>query len=472
MTLRSLRSQLLVWLLAPLATVAMLDAWVTYRDAIGTATVVQERMLLGAARMIGEQVRLEEGVVQVVIPPAALELFASPSRDRVFYRISEKDGELLSGYYDLPLPPRHPSAEEAIFFDTTQRDRQVRAVAFAQPVLAAPDLGPILIEVAQTLQGRDALAREIWHTAVRRQAGLLALVSVLLWLGLRRGILPLITLRDRILERKPGTLERQDDSAVPSELQPLVNALNGYVERLNRHMSDQERFIANAAHQLRTPLTLLNTQVIFALRNEDPATRAEALRAIHESTRQGMRLVQQLMSSSMVEAGIRRDPTPSPVDLSEVVRTVLETQAPAALARHIDLGGELPPGRVMVQAVPSLLPEMVSNLVDNAIRYTPPNGVVTARVHLLQEQAVLELEDNGPGIPIAEHENVFERFYRLQNTYSDGCGLGLAIVREIAGSCRARIELSEPATNTGLVVRVVFMTAASAEAPPVATAPH
>src|SRR5512140_2680422 len=171
--LNSLRSQLLLWLLAPLALLATLDALASYRSSRETATIVQERMLLGAARVIGEQVHLEEGVIQVVIPPAALELFASPSRDRVFYRASGRDGALLSGYYDLALPPQPPAAEEAVFFDSVQRDRPVHVVAFAQPVLAAPDRGPALIEVAQTLEGRDELAREIWGMAIRRRLALL-----------------------------------------------------------------------------------------------------------------------------------------------------------------------------------------------------------------------------------------------------------------------------------------------------------
>ena len=461
MVFKSLRSQLLFWLLVPLAAVAVLDAWVTYHGAQETAGIVQERMLLGAARMIGEQVHLEEGVVQVVIPPAALELFASPSQDRVFYRITEKDGELLSGYYDLALPPKPPDSEAAVFFDTAQRGRPVRAVAFAQPVLAAPEQGPILIEVAQTLQGRDTLARDIWYSAVRRQAGLLVLVSVLLWFGLRRGMLPLLELRDRFLRRTPGTLSKQDDTGVPSELKPVVSALNDYVERLDRHMSAQGRFIADAAHQLRTPLTLLNTQVVYALRNDDAGLRDEALRAIHHTAQHGMRLVNQLLAFSMADAGVGHQLVQSPTDLAEVVRGVLEAQASMAMERGIDLGMDWVQGpgegaSFVVLAAPRLLHEMVANLVDNALRYTQRGGVVTARLACEGVQVLLYLEDNGPGIPEAEREKVFDRFYRLNDDRSDGCGLGLAIVREIAKSCAAQVRLSSPASGTGLLVSVAF----------------
>lgn len=457
MAFRSLRSQLLFWLLVPLAAVAVLDAWVTYRSARETATIVQERMLLGAARMIGEQVHLEEGVVQVVIPPAALELFVSPSRDRVFYRISEPGGELLSGYYDLALPPRQPQPELAVFFDAAQRDRAIHAVAFAQPVFAAPDKGPILIEVAQTLEGRDELAREIWGAAVRRQAALLILVSILLWFGLWRGMLPLLELRDRILKRTPGALDRQDETSVPTEIKPLVSALNDYADRLDRHMSAHSRFIADASHQLRTPLTLLNTQVVYALRHEESAVRDEALGAIRNTVQHGMRLVNQLLAFTMAEAGVGHGPAQGPVDLAEVVRHVMESLASVAQQRGIDLGFEQPsPGPAIVQASPHLLHELVANLVDNALRYTQTGGIVTASVNATPEQVVLRLEDNGPGIPPTEREKVFERFYRLHDDRSDGCGLGLAIVREIAKSSHARIELTGPPSGTGLVVSVVF----------------
>ncbi|MDB5872942.1 MAG: periplasmic sensor signal transduction histidine kinase [Ramlibacter sp.] len=456
MAFNSLRSQLLFWLLGPLALIAALDAWATYRSARETATIVQERMLLGAARVIGEQVHLEEDVVQVMIPPAALELFASPSRDRVFYRVSGSEGRLLSGYYDLALPPRPPAPEEAVFFDAVQRERPVRAVGFAQPLLAAPQRGPILIEVAQTLEGRDELAREIWGTAVSRHFALLVLVGLLLWFGLRRGIRPLLELRDWMGRRSPGSLDRLQVQPVPAELQPFVAAVNDYVERLDRHMSAHSRFIADASHQLRTPLTLLNTQVAYALRQPEAGAREEALRAIHHSVQHSMRLVQQLLAFTRAEAGAARPPSASQVDLAAIVRKALESLASLAQQRSIDLGFERAGGAALVPGSPQMLYELVANLLDNALRYTPPGGVVTARVSATAQQVELRLEDNGPGIPPEQREKVFERFYRLHDDRSDGCGLGLAIVREIARGSGAHVALGQPAAGPGLSVTVSF----------------
>ncbi len=451
---KSLRAQLLFWLLVPLALFAALDAWITYRSAQQTANIVQERMLLGAARVIGEQVHLEEGVVQVMIPPSALELFVSPARDRVFYRISGPSGQLLSGYFDLALPPRALAAEEVVYFDAVQRDKPVRIVAFAQPVFAEPSAGPILIEVAQTLEGRDELAREVWLTAIGRQALLLLLVSVFLWLGLRRGMLPLLTLRDRVLRRAPGTLERLDEKPVPSELKPLVAAVNDYVARLDGHMSAHSRFIADASHQLRTPLTLLNTQVVYALRHSAQEERTEALHAIHASVTHSVRLVNQLLAFTRAEADTGQGHALVAVDAVATVHHVLETLAALAQQQRIDLGFESAHATALVHAVPHLLHEMLANLVDNALRYTPAGGAVTVRVLADLRAVTVQVQDDGPGIALADRARVFERFVRLHNDQSDGCGLGLSIVQEIAKSLKASIWLEDPAEGSGLVVSV------------------
>jgi two-component system sensor histidine kinase TctE len=453
---RSLRSQLLLWLLVPLALLAALDAAVSYRTAVDTARIVQERMLLGAARVIGEQVRVEDGVLQVVVPPAALELFASPSHDRVFYRATTDDGMLLTGYYDLPLPAQRPGAEEASYFDAELRDRPIRVVAYSQPLLSASRRGTVLVEVGQTLEGRDALARDIWYAAVGRQLALVMLVAVLLWLGLRRGLLPVVSLRDRMLAREPGSVEKLDEQAVPTELQPLVAAVNDYAQRLDRHMSAHSRFIADASHQLRTPLTLLNTQVSYALRSADSPAREEALHAIHSSVQHGVRLVRQLLSFSAAEASVDSLQEATAVDLVPLVTSLIESEIWLAQERGIDLGFDSDGESAWVHGQPHLLGELAGNLVDNALRYTRRGGQVTVFLRQADCATELRIEDDGPGIPQAQRERVFERFFRLQDSVSDGCGLGLAIVREIARSHGATVTLEDAASGQGLSVRVSF----------------
>lgn len=452
---RSLRTHLLLWLLVPMVVIAAADAFVAYRGAVETARVVQEQLLLGAARVIGEQVRVEDGVLQVAVPPAALEMFASPSRDRVFYRATDENDTLLTGYYDLPPPPARPQPEEAIFFDSQLRERAIHVVAFAQPVLAIGHGGTVLIEVAQTLDGRTALVREIWLETVGRHLLFVPLVAVFLWFGLRRGVRPVLALREQVLAREPGAVETLDESRVPAELQPLVAAFNDYAQRLDRHMSAHSRFIGDASHQLRTPLALLNTQLSFALRHEGPE-RDEALRASQVTVHQGMRLVNQLLSFTALEGGAASAQLPEPVDLVEVATELLEREAWLAQERGIDLGFDSNCTAAIVRGHRYLLLELASNLVDNAVRYTPRGGQVTVHVRREAQAAVLLVEDNGPGIAPADRERVFERFCRLENSRSDGCGLGLAIVREIARAHAATVTLETSSSGRGLAVRAEF----------------
>jgi len=470
----SLLRQLMGWLLLPLALLAALDLWITYRDARQTATLVQQRMLLGAARMIGQQIEIQDGQPEVVLPPAALELFASPYADRVYYRITLANGELLLGYPELPAPPKPPAPDEAVYFDTWQNQQAVQAVAFSQPVLSTPTQTTLLIEVAQTLVGRDALAAEIWRSALWRQLGLLSGVALLLGLGLRQGLRPVTGLRDQVLARQPGTLEPLPSRHLPTELAPLADAMTDYAARLDHHMSAHSRFIADAAHQLRTPLTVLNTQLVFALRQSDEPARQEALRAAQTTLQHGTRLVQQLLSFSVAEASRSRADTQSPLDLGQIAREALERLALLAAQREIDLGfeaegqdeqaGEQGRERFELTGSAQLLHELCANLIDNALRYTPPGGAVTLRLRRAPGQVLLEVEDNGPGIPPALRERVFERFFRLDNQQSDGCGLGLAIVQEIAQAHRASVQLGDGPQGRGLRVTVVF--AVSSSEPP------
>jgi len=456
----SLRRQLLGWLLLPLLPLAGLDAWFSYRSATETATEIFDRMLVGSARIIGEQVRIEDGVAQTYIPPAALELFESVYRDRIYYRIAAADGHLLLGYPELPLPPRALRVEEVTHFDAQFRAQPLRVVAFAQPVFGAPALNPVLIEVGQTLNGPRQLAFAIWSRSVTKHLLLALLLIGLLLLGLRRGLAPLLALSQQVRGRTPGSLEPLAGAGVTAELQPLVQSINDYVRRLDEHMSAHSRFIANASHQLRTPLTVLNTQVAFGLREPDAADKDDALRAIQQGVRHGVRVVNQLLAFSVAEAHRRNSQAPV-TNLADMVREVLEAHAVFAQSRGIDLGCEMPPVAA-VAAEAGMLTQLVSNLVDNALRYAPAGGTVTVTVAARRDGTTLVVEDNGPGIPVEERERVFERFYRIHDEVSDGCGLGLAIVREIANAVHARVSLSDPAAGRGLVVKVEFGTPAEA----------
>ena len=450
----SLRARLLLWLLVPLGVSAGLTIGFAYREARSTATMVQDQLLLGSARIIAQQIQYEDGLVEVAIPPAALELFRSADQDQVYYRIASANGQLLSGYAEVPAPPGPVRPEESLRFDGVVRDQPVRLVAYAQPVFAAPDQGPVVIEVALTTHAFQRLVRQIWATSLRQELWMLALVAICAWIALRWGLDSILRLRDLVRDRTPGSLEPLDPGPVPQELQPLVEAINGYVHRLDLQMAARNRFIANASHQLRTPFAVLQTQAHFGLKSAGPEAKDEVLRAISQGVRNGTRLVNQLLSLSAAESGGPCSLPPDPVPVGELLERVLEEHAAQAQAKDIDLGLDLPAEPVALNSSPAMLRELIANLVDNALRYTPPGGVVTVSARREPGLVVLQVEDNGPGIPEDQRVRAFERFSRLHSEATPGCGLGLAIVQEIAQALGIEVRLAAPPVGTGLVVRV------------------
>lgn len=452
----SLRSRLLLWLMVPLGALAVMNLAWARREARRTADMVQDRLLLGSARIIAQQIHFEDGLLDVAIPPAALELFQSRAQDRVYYRIASPRGVLLSGYAELPPPAVALRPEESTSFLAEVRGEPVRVVAYAQPVFAAPEEGPVIIEVAQTLQDHDQLARTLWTATLRQDLWTMGLAGLLVWFALRRGLKDILRLRDEVGRRTPGSLEPLRPGPMPQELRPLVESLNGYIQRLDAQMAVRSRFIANASHQLRTPFAVLQTQASCGLRSPDPALKDEALGAMAEGVRQGTRLVNQLLALSRAEAGVQALRSGETVDLAALAQRVLEEQAPLAQARGLDLGLDCPEGPLDLAAPAAMVHELVANLVDNALRYTPAGGKVTLSLRRTPEGALLRVEDDGHGIRPEDRIRVFERFCRLAQDDTPGCGLGLSIVQEVARALGAEVRLSDPERGRGLVVTVAF----------------
>jgi two-component system sensor histidine kinase TctE len=452
MRIRSLRLQLLAWVVLPLAGLATVNLWTSNRSAQVTADLITDRMLVGSARMVAEQVAMTDGVLNAAVPPAALEMFDTGDRDRVYYRVETAGGRLLTGYPGLPRAPGRSSME------ATYRDQILRLLTFTNAVVGAGEDSPISVTVGVTLAGHDAMVRNLWFSAFAQQLALVAIAGVFVLLGLRRGLAPLIRLRDAVRSSKRNELDPIEVAGAQTEIRPLVEALNVYMERVRAQMAAQRRFIANAAHQLRTPLALLSTQASYARRETAADARQEALVALQTSSGRLARLAEQLLTLSRAEPGSRR-PRTDRIDLTQAARHVLETQAPAAVARNIDLGlDETGPVRVVGDG--TMLREMIVNLVDNALRYTPTGGTVTVRLATKDGEAVLTVGDDGPGIPADERDHVFERFYRLAGAPDEGSGLGLAIVREVVENAGGRVTLSDGATG-GLVVEVRLPLASS-----------
>jgi two-component system sensor histidine kinase TctE len=294
---------------------------------------------------------------------------------------------------------------------------------------------------------------------------------LLVWLALTRGLAPLTALQARIRRRRPEDRSPIDARGAPEEIAPLVESFNDLLARLSASIQVQKRFIADAAHQMKTPLAGLRTQSELALRETDPAELRRSLRHIAAASERAARLINQLLALARAEHRGAESPAFEAVDLAGLTREALREWVPQAIERQIDLGMDVKAEEAQVFGAPMMLREMLGNLIDNALRYTPAGGTVTARVLRDGDAVVLEVEDTGPGIPKAERSRVFDRFYRVLGTHVEGSGLGLAIVREIVEQHEAQVsihtpERSEDPALPGAIIRVRFPLTPYAEPPP------
>jgi len=317
------------------------------------------------------------------------------------------------------------------------------------------DARPLLVQVAETRRQREALSSRIISGVLLPQFAIIPLAVILVYLGLTKGLAPLERLRDRIRARRPSDLSPIPIRGMPDEMRPVVVSFNEMMQRLEENLQAQQRFIADAAHQMRTPLTGLKMQTELALRETDPALMRADLERIAASTDRAAHLIHQLLSLARAEASHEKVHRAEQLDLDVLARAITEDWVGLALAKGIDLGFEGADSLLIIEGVPLLLREMLNNLIDNAIKYTPRGGHVTVRTRG-GDLASLEVEDNGGGIPAAERERVFERFYRVLGTDADGSGLGLPIVREIADLHSATVELTSGAWGYGTRVIVAF----------------
>ena len=457
----SLRSQLLRWLLVPLAILVAIDAFTVYRASLEAADLAYDRSLLASTRALSERVSIVDGKVVADVPYVALDSFETDTLGRIYYKVTGINGDFVSGYDDLPPLPTNVRRSDAYpalvyFYHAVYRGEPVRIAALYQPVYDDTIRGIALIQVGESLESRRDLSRKILFDTMLREATLVLAAAVLAWFAVRFVLRPLMRLTADVEARRPTDLSDFNPDQVHKEVRPLVAAMNGYMARLQTLIAGQRRFIADASHQLRTPLTVLKTQAELALRENDPKAMRDIVESIARTTDSTVHLANRLLTLARAEHGAAEGELEQ-VSLSAIARQVGLELAQQAVRKDIDLSFE--GGReVSVRAHALLLHEMVSNLVDNAIRYTPAGGRVALRVFRI-DVPMLEVEDSGPGIPAAEKERVFAPFYRAtsaQAVNAAGSGLGLTIVRDIAAMHGAAVELLDGAQGSGLKVRVTF----------------
>ncbi|MBV8604987.1 MAG: sensor histidine kinase N-terminal domain-containing protein [Pelomonas sp.] len=482
---RSLFGEILDWMLAPLLLIWPISVALTWLVAQGIANKPYDRELGEMARALAQRVAAQaaadaqhpeaaaDAAAQArryaLAPEAAAFLRDDPS-DAVFYQVRAPQGALLSGDARLAAPPDDDAGGgvgEMRWRDDEVGGERVRVASLrvlpegqadARAPAAAAGAG-LLVQVAEATAKRRRLANEIIKGVILPEFVILPLTVLLVWLALARGIAPLGELQRRIRSRDSADLSPIDEHQVPEEVAPLVGAINELLGRLDQSIRTQKHFLADAAHQLKTPLAGLRTQAEFAQREIDegrsePAELSRSLAQIALSSQRAAHMVNQLLAMARAEDrehAARR----SELNLAEFAIETVRDFVPRALERRLDLGYEGPTAeqaQLRVLGQPLLVRELIRNLVDNALLYTPAGGVVTVRVveDPFGQVSVLQVEDTGPGVAEAEREKVFQPFYRALGTNTDGSGLGLAIVREIAETHEAELLLDATRSRRGL----------------------
>jgi len=452
---------LLKALLPPVATLLVAGAVGAYFLSLEPASEAYDQALVDVGIALGERIRSSGETVSFDLPGAAEQVLRTDKYDTIYYGVRRADGSALAGDSGLPPVPAAQEPEDGVIaYDGEYLGRKIRVAALLVPCGG----GTCTVQVAETTNKRRMLARNIVLSSLVPELLITLATLAIVWFGVKRGLAPLEDLSAEIRSRSARDLRPIDLGHAPEEARPLVGALNLLFGQVAESSGNQQRFLANAAHQLRTPLAGLQAHTEIALAQWDiapshgvPDERRAQLEQVHRATIRTARLANQLLALARAEPGGTRVDT-TRVNLRAVVEGAADEWVHRAMAKEIDLGFELSDAPVAGDAL--LLREALANLVHNALEYTPQGGRVTVKTGLRNDYAFLEVEDDGPGIPEAERGQVLERFYRVAGTTGTGSGLGLSIVREIALAHGAEIIIStgEDAggTTAGCKVGITF----------------
>jgi two-component system sensor histidine kinase TctE len=435
-------------LLPPIVAVLALGALVAYYPSIVPATEAYDQALVDVGVSLGAYIHSTGSDYRFDLPPAVEQVLRRDRADTLYYRVISPGGQEIGGDESLPAPPAEfATSEGLVSYDAMLRGAPVRVVSVEAPC----GRSTCTVLVAETTAKRSRLAREILIGSLFPELLIAAATLVIVWFGVKRGLAPLARLSEQIRARSPVDL-RPIEAEGPEETRPLVAALNGLLNEVAQASRSQQRFLADAAHQLRTPLAGLQAHTELALAQPLPQACRAQIEQVHEATIRTARLANQLLALARAEPGARGEAIE--LDLKAIAGAEAEAWVRGALARDIDLGFELEPAPVRGDAF--LLREALANLVHNALQYTQRGGRITVRTGKRGDRSYVEVEDDGPGIPDAERVRVLERFYRLPGTPGTGSGLGLAIVRDIAAGHGASLALGDGANGRGCRVAITF----------------
>ena len=443
MRARSLRRQLLAGILIPLVLIVAFNTWSLYRQALAALNTAYDRTLLASAKSLGESLDVrgegDAARLQANVPSAALEAFEADLQSRMAYRISTRQGVLLSGYDDLPMwhgqiPMQPPYAALVDFYDGQFRGEPVRMAVLLQPVASTTGRDVAVVQVAETLEIRHALARQILWDTLARQAALIALIAATVIVVVQRATRPVRALSHELQARPDDDLRPIAAPDAPRELQPLIAATNEHMRRQSDLLAQQQRFVRDASHQLRTPLAVLKAQVQSARRGD--VAPPEALAEIEHTVDRATQLANQMLALAKV-AQLQQQADVAPAQFDEVVRAVALDVAPLIAGKGLDFDLQTEP--VTLRAHDWMLRELTRNLLHNAIRHTPAGGLLAITLVRAGGEARLTVADGGPGVAPEVAERLFQPF--SAGAGGTGSGLGLAICHEIVQTLGGRIQL-------------------------------
>ena len=443
MRARSLRRQLLAGILIPMVLIVAFNTWSLYRQALAALNTAYDRTLLASAKSLGESLDVrgegDAARLQANVPSAALEAFEADLQSRMAYRISTRQGVLLSGYDDLPMwhgqiPMQPPYAALVDFYDGQFRGEPVRMAVLLQPVASTTGRDVAVVQVAETLEIRHALARQILWDTLARQAALIALIAATVIVVVQRATRPVRALSHELQARPDDDLRPIAAPDAPRELQPLIAATNEHMRRQSDLLAQQQRFVRDASHQLRTPLAVLKAQVQSARRGD--VAPPEALAEIEHTVDRATQLANQMLALAKV-AQLQQQADVAPAQFDEVVRAVALDVAPLIAGKGLDFDLQTEP--ITLRARDWMLRELTRNLLHNAIRHTPAGGLLAITLARAGGEARLTVADGGPGIAPKLAERLFQPF--SAGAGGTGSGLGLAICHEIVQTLGGRIQL-------------------------------
>ncbi len=446
---RLLLSRLLVFLL-PLVLLTLIGAFFATYHYINEAF---DRSLARRAYALADQVEVRNGKVEVDLPQSAHEILEFDSTDVLFYRVIGPNGEPLAGTDDLLLPPERPTdpSKKASFYDSQVEDEPVRVAAYLLSLRGTSANGNVLILAGETKDKRSVLVEEVIVAMLLPMFMVIGLMAYGVSLGVDMSLKPIQALRKAISERSPQDLSPIEMSPIPDEIEPLLTEMNRLMADLDALHDSSRRFLADAAHQLRTPLAAFRAQTELALRDAHDQSNRASLNGLLSALDRQSHLVGQLLTLSRAEsAGKAADF--EPLDLVELAREVAAEWAPRALEQGIELGFDADHEKVRVHGDRNSLTEALSNLLDNALRYCRTGDSVTVTVMRNEKSARLSVMDTGPGVPEHHLDKLFNRFYRVPGAQVEGCGLGLAIVKQIAQIHDGEAQAKLGAGGRGLVV--------------------